>query len=64
MTAEIHILKRTKILDEDYLKLDPTGTGSFSTKAWVNKISGEKKFDNDQKVDRDNFHRFIFECLL
>ena len=64
MTAEIHILKRTKILDEDYSKLDPTGTGSFSTKTWVNKLSGEKKFDNDQKVDRENFHRFVFECLL
>ena len=63
MTAEIHSLKRTKILDEDYAKLDPTGAG-FSTKAWVNKISGEKKFDSDQKMDKENFHKFIFEYLL
>jgi hypothetical protein len=52
------------ILEEDFKALDPQDTGSFSTKAFVLRVSGDKKFDADLKMTKEQFFKFVLEILV
>ena len=64
LKQEISRYKRIAHVKETFSLLGPDNNGIVSTKALVQKLSGQPRFEIDLKLNQQNFLNFIMESLI
>lgn len=64
LKQEISRFKRIAHVKETFTLLGPDNNGIISTKALVQKLSGQARFEVDLKLNQQNFLNFIMDALI
>lgn len=64
LKSEIIKAKRSKLVRDTFPLLGPDNAGVISTKALVQKLSGQARFDTDIKLNLSNFVNFVLDQLI